>query len=116
MNVNIETIKKCFDEIITFIKTDISGIFKDMHDISDKLKTSIEEVNSEMDRMSGIIEKIQLETVQLSAVVGENEQGVGNINEKTQETYEMVKQLDEFIGKNKQTAQDINDIISKFRR
>ncbi len=116
MNVNIETIKKCFDEIITFIKTDISGIFKDMHDISDKLKTSIEEVNSEMDRMSEIIEKIQLETVQLSAVVGENEQGVGNINEKTQETYEMVKQLDEFIGKNKQTAQDINDIISKFRR
>ena len=41
---------------------------------------------------------------------------LGNINEKTQETYEMVKQLDEFIGKNKQTAQDINDIISKFRR
>ena len=116
MNVNIENIKSCFDEIIAFIKTDISGIFSDMHDISDKLKTSIEEVNSDMDRMSEIIEKIQSETVQLNAIVGENEQGVGNIHEKTQQTYEMVKQLDEFIGKNKQTAQDINNIISKFRR
>ncbi len=116
MNVNIETIKSCFDEIIAFIKTDISGIFHDMHDISDKLKTSIEEVNSDMDRMSEIIEKIQAETVQLHTIVGENEQGVGNINEKTRATYEMVKQLDEFIGKNKQTAQDINDIVSKFQR
>ncbi len=87
-----------------------------MHEISDKLKSSIEEVNSDMDRMSEIIERIQSETVQLHTVVGENEAGVGNIHEKTQATYEMVKQLDEFIGKNKQTAQDINDIISKFQR
>ncbi|MBQ9384897.1 MAG: methyl-accepting chemotaxis protein [Ruminiclostridium sp.] len=116
MNVNIENIKNCFDEIIAFIKTDISGIFNDMHDISDKLKTSIEEVNSDMDKMSEIIGKIQSETVQLHTIVGENERGVGNINEKTRAAYEMVKQLDEFIGKNKQTAQDISSIVSKFRR
>ncbi len=116
MNVNIENIKNCFDEIMEFIKTDISGIFHDMHGIYDKLKTSIEEINSDMDRMSDIIDKIQTETVQLHTIVGENEQGVGNINEKTQSTYAMVQQLDEFIGKNRKTAQDINDIISRFRR
>ncbi|MCR4779616.1 MAG: methyl-accepting chemotaxis protein [Ruminiclostridium sp.] len=109
MNVNIETIKNCFSEIIDFIKTDISGIFGDMRTISDKLKNSIEKVNSDMDRMSVIIEMIQAETMQLSTIVGENEHGVGNIHEKTQATYEMVKQLDEFIGRNKQTAQDISN-------
>lgn len=114
MNVNIEKIKTCFGDIIAFIKTDISGIFKDMHDISDKLKTSIEEVNSDMDKMSDIIANIRSETMQLSTIVGENERGVGDIHEKTLETYDMVRQLDEFIIKNKQTAQDISDIVSKF--
>lgn len=115
MNVNVEKIKECFEEIITFIKTDITGIFKDMHEISDKLKGSIEEVNEDMDKMSVIISNIQNETVNLGTIVGENEQGVGNIHEKTLQTYDMVRQLDEFISKNRQTAQDINDIISKFR-
>lgn len=114
MNVNIEKIKTCFNDIITFIKTDISGIFREMHDISDKLKASIEEVNSDMDRMSEIIANIRTETVQLSTIVGENERGVGDIHAKTLETYDMVRQLDEFIIKNKQTAQDISDIVSKF--
>ncbi len=41
MNINIEKIKSCFDEIISFIKTDITGLFTDMHDISDKLRSSI---------------------------------------------------------------------------
>jgi methyl-accepting chemotaxis protein len=115
MNVNVGKIKECFDEIIAFIKIDITGIFKDMHDISDKLRNSIEEVNDDMDRMSEIINTIQSETVQLGTIVGENEQGVGNIHEKTLETYDMVRRLDEFIGKNKQTAQEINEIVSKFR-
>ena len=114
MNVNIEKIKTCFSDIITFIKTDISGIFREMHDISDKLRTSIEEVNADMDKMSEIIANIRTETVQLSTIVGENERGVGDIHAKTVETYDMVRRLDEFIIKNKQTAQDISDIVSKF--
>lgn len=67
-----------------------------------------------MDKMSGIITNIQSETVQLGSIVDANEQGVGNIHEKTLETYDMVQRLDEFIIKNKQTAQDINDIVSRF--
>ena len=87
-----------------------------MHDISDKLKSSIEEVNSDMDKMSEIIANIRTETMQLDTIVGENERGVGDIHAKTLETYDMVRQLDEFIIKNKQTAQDISDIVSKFAK
>ena len=64
--------------------------------------------------MSEIIANIRTETVQLSTIVGENERGVGDIHAKTVETYDMVRRLDEFIIKNKQTAQDISDIVSKF--
>ncbi len=64
--------------------------------------------------MSEIITNIQSETVQLGSIVDANEQGVVNIHEKTLETYDMVQRLDEFIIKNKQTAQDINDIVSRF--
>ena len=41
--------------------------------------------------------------------------GVGNIRNKTQETYKLVKQLNEYIDTNKQTARQINDIITEFR-
>jgi methyl-accepting chemotaxis protein len=114
MNTNIANIKDCFDDIISFIKTDISDILTDMRDVSSKLKDSMDAINGDMDRMAEIMEHIQSETTELDAIVGQNEQGVGDIHEKTQETYDMVRRLDDFIGKNKQTAQEIKDIISKF--
>ncbi len=115
MNDNINNIRDCFSDIMRFIKNDISGIFTDMYEISDKLKKSMEKINDDMDRLSDILEKIQSETEQLDAIVSANETGVGNIRNKTQETYKLVKQLNEYIDTNKQTARQINDIITEFR-
>ncbi len=114
LNDNIVTIKTCFDEIVKFIKTDISGIFGEMRTFSERLRSTVEEVNEDMDKMSSIIEKIQKETKQLGALVEENEQGAADIDEKTRETYDTVRRLNELISQNKQTAQDIDRIVSQF--
>ena len=114
MNTNIANIKECFSDVINFIKTDISDILTEMRDVSGKLKDSMDAINGDMDKMAEIMEHIRTEATELDSIVGQNEQGVGDIHEKTQETYDMVRRLDEFIGKNKQTAQEIKDIISKF--
>ena len=114
-NANIENVKKCFSDIISFIRTDISSIFKDMQSISDKLRFSVDEANNELEKISNLIENIRSETGQLSDIVVQNENGVGNISEKAQTTYTMVRQLNDFISHNNDTIENINSIISRFR-
>ena len=114
MNNNIENIKNCFGDIITFIKTDITEILEEMRNVSTKLKDSMDAINGDMDKMAEIMEHISTEASELDTIVGQNAEGIGDINEKTQDTYSKVRRLEEFINKNKQTAQEIKDIISKF--
>jgi len=115
MNGNIANIRRCFYEIINFIKNDITGVFDDMYSISEKLKNSMDDANRDMDNMVTIIEHIQAETKQLDYIVSQNEQGVGSIHQKAQLTHSMAKELDGFINKNMASAKDINDIISRFK-
>lgn len=114
-NDNVENIKNCFSDIISFIKTDIALNFKNMLEISEKLRTSVNDANSELEKISGLIDNIRSETSQLSDTVVLNEQGVESISQKAETTYSMVRQLNDFIAHNKETIADINSIISKFK-
>ena len=116
MNSNIGNIKSCFDEIISFMHEDISAIFKDMREISDSLKKSMEDANLDLEEMAKIIGNIKNETSQLSGVISDNERYAESINEKTGVTRDMIRELDELIEKNKQTVKNINEIVSKFER
>lgn len=116
MNKNVANIKSCFGEIISFMKDDISAIFNDMHEISEKLKISMEEANRDLDAMSKIVSNIQSETSQLRDIISDNENYAGSIHEKTAVTHDMIKELDEFIGKNMETVKDINNIVTRFDR
>ena len=86
MNDNVKNIKQCLDDIILFIKNDITGIFKDMHSISDKLADSINAANDDIDAMTTILGRIRGETGRLDTIVGKNEEGVLDINSKAHTT------------------------------
>lgn len=116
MNSNIDNIKGCFDEIISFMHEDILAIFKDMREISDSLKKSMEDANRDLDEMAEIIGNIKGETSQLSGVISDNERYAESINEKTGMTRDMIHELDELIEKNKQAVKNINEIVSRFER
>ena len=115
MNENIDNIRNCFNDIIHFVRDDISTVFTDMYTVTDKLRASIENVNSDMDKMTDILEKIQSEAVSIGTVVAENENSVDSIRMKTEQTFTLVSRLDETINKSRQTAAQINSIISEFR-
>ena len=84
-------------------------------ELTEKLKEDMAKCQTRDEAKDNLKEsRVVLNEEELDSIVGQNEQGVGDIHEKTQETYDMVRRLDEFIGKNKQTAQEIKDIISKF--
>ncbi|MCH5186519.1 MAG: hypothetical protein J1F64_10430, partial [Oscillospiraceae bacterium] len=104
----------CFSDIISFIRTDISSVFQDMQAVSDKLRLSLDEANDELGQISELILSIKSETTQLSDIVITNEQGIDSIAEKAQTTYSMVRRLNDFISKNKNTIENINTIISHF--
>lgn len=114
MNANVENIKSCFGEIISFMRKDVSAIFTDMHGISERLKNSMEEANHDLDAMATIVRNIKSETSQLSTIIADNESFAGSIHEKTEATRDMINELDVFIGKNMETVKDINAIVSRF--
>lgn len=116
MNANVENIKSCFGEVIRFMRDDVSAIFTDMHEISERLKNSMEEANRDLDAMATIVRNIKSETSQLSTIVADNESFAGSIHEKTEATRDMINELDGFIGKNMETVKDINAIVSRFER
>ena len=70
MNANVENIKSCFGEVIRFMRDDVSAIFTDMHEISERLKNSMEEENRDMiNELDGFIGK-NMETVKdINAIV-----------------------------------------------
>ena len=116
MNANIANIKSCFGEVISFMREDVSTIFTDMNEISEKLKSSMEEANADLDAMATIVRNIKSETSQLSSIIADNESYAGSIHEKTEATRDMINELDGFIGKNMETVKDINNIVSRFER
>ncbi len=65
---------------------------------------------------SCILGRIRGETGRLDSIVGKNEKGVLDINGKAHTTYELVLELNEYIEKNRQTTEDINEIISRFEK
>lgn len=70
MNANVENIKSCFGEVIRFMRDDVSAIFTDMHEISERVKNSMEEENRDMiNELDGFIGK-NMETVKdINAIV-----------------------------------------------
>lgn len=114
-NSNIENVKSCFAEIISFMKSDIANVFKIVQDASTNLRSSIEGINADMDSISEFIKNIGAQANELKGVVLKNEDGVENISEKIKITNDMVRKLNDLVEKNMETAKSINFIISKFK-
>lgn len=116
INTNIVNVEDCFNEIIRFIKDDISSYFYEMQSISDELKKSIDEINKDLENVAEFSYNIQGEMNNFNSIIGENEHGVENIMEKADVTNSMVQKLDTLINRNKYNSDSINEIIERFKQ
>ena len=115
MNENIVKIEACFEEIINFIRTDISGGFANMQTMAGRLKDSMDEAGSELERIAEIVHNIKQEAASFDSIVTRNEQNVDTITEKNRITRSMVAELMALIEKNNSIALGINRIVRRFK-
>lgn len=122
-NDYIERIQKCFQNIVTFMTEDVGKRLESLSSYANESNVSVESVQGimvEIQEASQIfaesISKMrgQLDTVQISS--NENEAGVQGIVEKNEQTNETAEVLVDIVKENRQNAESIQEIISRFSK
>lgn len=122
-NDYIERIQKCFQNIVTFMTEDVGKRLESLSSYANESNVSVESVQGimvEIQEASQIfaesISKMrgQLDTVQISS--NENEAGVQGIVEKNEQTNETAEVLVNIVKENRQNAESIQEIISRFSK
>lgn len=115
MNNNIVNIEKCFKDISEFIKKDITESFVNFKGIFGNLKKSMDEADSNSERMADITNSMRQETFTFNELVNKNKLGIENITEKTKTSYSMTEEVQTLIEQNIKAAKDIDNIVKKFK-
>lgn len=122
-NSYIERIQKCFQNMVAFMTEDVGKRLQSLSTYANESNVSVESVQGimvEIQEASRIfaesITKMrgQLDTVQISS--NENEMGVQGIVEKNEQTNETAEVLVDIVKENKQNAESIQTIVSRFSK
>ncbi|MGN0344063.1 MAG: methyl-accepting chemotaxis protein [Lachnospiraceae bacterium] len=122
INVNIDNVRACFDDIINFMEQDVSDKFKEFVTIANDYDNSVEVIRQaiyEIERASaGFVSSIasikeQMEVIQLTAT--ENENGVDDIVSVIERTNTTAEDLKNVVTVNEDNVQAINRLVEKFK-
>ena len=122
INVNIDNVRACFDDIINFMEQDVSDKFKEFVTIANDYDNSVEVIRQaiyEIERASaGFVSSIasikeQMEVIQLTAT--ENENGVDDIVNVIERTNTTAEDLKNVVTVNEDNVQAINRLVEKFK-
>lgn len=115
MNENIVKIEACFQEIVSFMRTDIAEGFANMQTMAGRLKDSMDEATDELARIGAVVDEIRRQAQSFDSIVTRNEKNVDTITEKNRVTRSMVAELMALIEKNNSIAQEIKKIVGRFK-
>ena len=122
INVNIDNVRACFDDIISFMELDVSDKFKEFVTIANDYDNSVEVIRQaiyEIERASaGFVSSIasikeQMEVIQTAAA--ENETGVDDIVSVIERTNTTEEDLKNVVTVNEDNVQAINRLVEKFK-
>ena len=122
INVNIDNVRACFDDIISFMELDVSDKFKEFVAIANDYDSSVEMIRQaiyEIERASnGFVSSIasikeQMEVIQTAAA--ENETGVDDIVSVIERTNTTAEDLKNVVTVNEDNVQAINRLMEKFK-
>lgn len=120
---NIESIQKCFTDVIQFIEQDVSCYFKEMAQktegykktVSD-IKDTIGEIQSASNNVAISVSNINEQVGNIHVAASDNESGIKSIVEKADVTNSMAENINNLLEENQSSTQQINDIIGKFNK
>ena len=122
-NSYIERIQGCFQNIVTFMTEDVGKQLQALSSYANESNDSVESVQRIMTEIQEAAQifaesiakmRGQLDTVQISS--NENEMGVQGIVEKNEQTNETAEVLVDIVKENKQNAESIQTIVSRFSK
>ena len=122
INANIDNVRACFDDIISFMEQDVSDKFKEFVTIANDYDASVEVIRRSIyeieNASTGFVSSIagiksQMEVIQMTAT--ENENGVDDIVSVIERTNTTAEDLKNVVTVNEDNVQAINRIVEKFK-
>lgn len=122
-NTSIESIQKCFSDVIQFMENDVSCYFKQMaqktedyHNSVADIKDTIGEIEDASGNVAVSVDNINAQVRNIHYASTDNEKGIKSIIEKADITSTMVENINNLVEENKTNTKQINDIIGRFEK
>ena len=121
-NKSIESVQECFEDIIAFMETDVSGKFQEFAAMATQYGTvvnDIREVIHNIHDKTGVFSESatnirnQINTVKMAS--DDNEQGISEIVTKNDMTIKIADSIIQIADQNQSNVEEIKDIVDMFK-
>lgn len=121
-NKSIESVQECFEDIIAFMETDVSGKFQEFAAMATQYGTvvnDIREVIHSIHDKTGVFSESatnirnQINTVKMAS--DDNEQGINEIVTKNDMTIKIADSIIQIADQNQSNVEEIKDIVDMFK-
>ena len=120
-NINIEHIKNCFNDILTFMEQDVSSKFNDFAEISTESNNAVAIIHNLIDEINELstafvqsLTQIRNEIDTVQSAAHENELSIDDIVEKIEKTNLTAETLQNIVNVNLENASSLQNIINQF--
>ncbi len=121
-NKSIESVQECFEDIIEFMETDVSGKFQEFatmvgqyEDVVNDIREVIHSIHNETFVFSESATNIRDQINQVKMASNDNEQGVNDIVVKNDMTTQIADSIIKIADQNQLNVAEIKDIVDMFK-
>ncbi len=121
-NKSIESVKECFEDIIAFMETDVSGKFKEFANMASEyevvvndIREVIQSIHNETSVFSESASNIRDQINNVKMASSDNEQGVDDIIVKNDMTTQTADSIIKIADQNQLNVEAIKNIVDMFK-
>lgn len=121
-NKSIESVQECFEDIIAFMETDVSGKFQEFatmvgqyEDVVNDIREVIHSIHNETFVFSESATNIRDQINHVKMASNDNEQGVNDIVVKNDMTTQIADSIIKIADQNQSNVAEIKDIVDMFK-
>lgn len=121
-NRSIDSVKECFEDIITFMETDVSGKFQEFVNMADEYEEAVNDIqkaigtiNDTSIQFGQCVTSINEQVEHVNLASNDNEQGVEDIIVKNDQTTSTADAIIEIANENQSNVDAIKKLISEFK-
>lgn len=121
-NRSIDSVKECFEDIITFMENDVSGKFQEFVNMADEYEEAVNDIqkaigaiNDTSIQFGQCVTSINEQVEHVNLASNDNEQGVEDIIVKNDQTTSTADAIIEIANENQSNVDAIKKLISEFK-